>query len=100
MFDEFSILSGELFYSRVLKNDDDWLIEIEDRQQSTQGTYIMMAINLDTAYTMTEIFAKYQDDDFRFARTHVPVRLAKYGNEQLVSRSQGKRVLARFEKFS
>ena len=34
------------------------------------------------------------------SKTHVPIRLAQYGSEKLVSRSQAKRVLIRFEKFS
>ena len=33
-------------------------------------------------------------------KTIVPVRLAKYGEDQLVSRSQAKRLLSRFELFS
>jgi hypothetical protein len=34
-----------------------------------------------------------------FSRTSVPVTLAQYGEENLVSRSQAKRLLARFDKF-
>ena len=37
--------------------------------------------------------------DYGFSKTNVPVFLAQYGNENLVSRSQAKRLLARFEKF-
>ena len=33
-------------------------------------------------------------------RTHVPLRLAKYEGEQLVSQSQAKRLLARVDRFS
>jgi hypothetical protein len=32
-------------------------------------------------------------------KTHVPLRLAQYGEDDLVSRCQAKRVLARFERF-
>ena len=35
----------------------------------------------------------------RSPRTHVPVLLAQYGEEQLISRSQAKRLLARFDRF-
>lgn len=101
MFDEFSISSKGLYYRRFLKEDDDWLIEVED-QLSAPGTSIILSINLDTDRTTVEVFNKFteSDDDHRFAYTHVPVSLARYGDEQLVSRSQAKRVLARFEKFS
>jgi len=38
-------------------------------------------------------------DDFGFNETVVPMRLARYGDEQLVSRSQAKRLIARFDRF-
>jgi uncharacterized protein (DUF1330 family) len=39
------------------------------------------------------------DQDYGFTRTHVPVALARYGTENLISRSQAKRLLARFDRF-
>ena len=53
--------------------------------------------------TAREVFDRYSDqesDDYDFSRTHVPLALAKYGKDQLVSRSQAKRVLARFESLA
>ena len=38
-------------------------------------------------------------DDYSFAKTVVPVRLAKIGDENLVSRSQAKRLLQRVDRF-
>ena len=38
-------------------------------------------------------------DDYTFDRTVVPVRLAQYEGETLVSRSQAKRLTMRFERF-
>ena len=35
----------------------------------------------------------------QFNKTVIPVKLAQYGNEKLVSRSQAKRLLTRIEKF-
>jgi DNA-binding transcriptional ArsR family regulator len=49
-----------------------------------------------------EVFDCYADpevDDYAFSRTRVPLRLAQYGQDLLVSRSQARRVLARFERF-
>lgn len=100
MFDKFTLLSDQLYYSREMQNGEDWLVEEKDQQRSIQGTRINLIINVNAAHTAKEIFDKYTDDDYRFARTHVPVRLARYANEQLVSRSQAKRVLTRFDKFS
>jgi STAS-like domain of unknown function (DUF4325) len=44
-------------------------------------------------------YANPDADDYGFSRTHVPLRLAQYGQDQLMSRSQARRVLARFERF-
>lgn len=38
-------------------------------------------------------------DDYGFAKTSVLVNLARTGREQLISRSQARRLLARFEQF-
>lgn len=38
-------------------------------------------------------------EDFQFNKTVIPVRLARYKDESLVSRSQAKRMLARIENF-
>ena len=99
MFDEFSILSGNLFFHR--KNEaDGWLIETEDRDDSL-GTYIRMHIHPQAKRTMLEIFDRFASgEDMDFSSTHVPVNLARYEREQLLSRSQARRVLARFERFA
>ncbi len=99
MFDDFQLSSGTLYYTRVRKDDDDWLIETKEGVY-LKGTAVSMDISTAAAWTTSEIFARYQEDDILFRRTHVPVRLGKYPGEQLVSRSQAKRVLARFDQFS
>jgi anti-sigma regulatory factor (Ser/Thr protein kinase) len=100
MFDEFAIRSGYLFYSRIRKSDSDWLIETDDKPKYEVGTAITLKISTDAAWTMREVFDRYQNDGVGFRKTHVPVKLGKYPGEQLVSRSQAKRVLARFDQFS
>lgn len=100
MFDEFSIMSGNLFYGREKQDSDDWLIETHDVTDYQKGTSVHMVIKTDATWTPPEVFAKYQDNDFTFSRTHVPVKLGRYPGEQLVSRSQAKRVVARFSQFS
>ena len=100
MFDGFSILSGTLFFDRINKENDDWLIEVEDRNQ-TEGTFITMKIHTTASQTTLGVFAKATLGELEhdFSRTHVPVKLARYGTEQLVSRSQARRILTRFERF-
>lgn len=59
-----------------------------------------MKLANNSARTSKQIFDNYTtDDDFGFTKTVVPVRLAQYGDEQLVSRSQAKRLLARVDRF-
>lgn len=99
MFDRFSILSGSLYYSHTQGVEEDWLLQDESKRSS--GTMITMSISTNSPRTMEEVFNKYKStgDDYGFTRTHVPVALVKYGEEQLVSRSQAKRLLARLEPF-
>jgi anti-sigma regulatory factor (Ser/Thr protein kinase) len=100
MFNKFSILSGHLYYARLRRDEDDWLIESKDREAETKGTFVTMEISTDANWTMLDVFNQYQGDDIYFRKTHVPVFLGKYPGEQLVSRSQAKRVLARFTDFA
>lgn len=98
VFDKFFILSGSLFFSHTQGNEDNWLLQDE---VEISGTTVTMIINKNSSRTLNQIFNEYasKEGDFSFSKTHVPVTLARYGNEQLVSRSQGKRLLARLEPF-
>ncbi|OGR03546.1 MAG: ArsR family transcriptional regulator [Deltaproteobacteria bacterium RIFOXYD12_FULL_50_9] len=96
MFDEYSILSGEVFLSHTYEKEEDWILETSKYQN---GTFITMKLRNNTARTTQEIFNKFTDDDYGFTKTVVPVRLAQYGNEQLVSRSQAKRLVIRIDRF-
>ncbi|MBI3056341.1 MAG: STAS-like domain-containing protein, partial [Betaproteobacteria bacterium] len=52
------------------------------------------------ARTVKKVFDQFSTgNDYGFNKTVVPVKLAKYGNDQLISRSQAKRLLARVELF-
>jgi anti-sigma regulatory factor (Ser/Thr protein kinase) len=97
MFDEFSILSGKLYFKHF-EPDNDWLLE--DTEEVHQGTDILMKISTSSNRTTKEVFDRFTaEGDYGFSKTHVPVFLARYGDENLVSRSQAKRLLARFERF-
>lgn len=99
-FDEFNLYSGNLLYSRVRKEDDDWFIEGRDLPKNITGTWVEMIISTNASWTTRDVFDRYQDDPVGFRRTHVPIALGKYPGEQLVSRSQAKRILARADRFS
>lgn len=99
MFDKFYIRSGKMLYACIL-NDEDFFFESLDKIY-VPGTRIYMRIALDSQRDSTAVFNKYttEDDDHHFSKTHVPVFLASYENDQLVSRSSAKRVLTRLNKF-
>jgi len=97
MFDDFEILSGGTYFSHKFGEKEDWILE---RDKFSSGTAVWMKLNNHTARTTKKIFDKFtSDDDFGFSKTVVPVRLAQYGDDKLVSRSQARRLLARIDKF-
>jgi len=99
-FDVFEIRSKGLKFNHDSDFEFDYLFE--DKQMLVdKGTWIHMRINRSSTRQLKEVFDKYTSgpDDFNFNKTVIPVRLASYENENLVSRSQAKRLLLRVEKF-
>jgi len=97
MFDEFDILSGEVYFSHEFGKKEDWVLQ---QSASRGGTLVMMKLHNHTARTTRKVFDKFtSDEDYGFNKTVVPVKLMRYGDDNLMSRSQGKRLLARFDRF-
>ena len=97
MFDSFDIMSGGVFFSHKFGDAEDWIME---RNRASNGTYVWMDLSNHTARTSRQVFEQYStDDDYGFTKTVVPVRMAQYGNDKLISRSQARRLLARVEQF-
>ena len=97
MFDQFDILSGGVFFSHTFEEAGDWIVE---RDRFASGTAVWMKLSNHTSRTTARVFDQYTTgDEYGFTKTVVPVNLARYGNENLISRSQAKRVLARIELF-
>jgi hypothetical protein len=98
MFDKFYIISGKLFFRHTQGSEDNWLLQDENE---FEGTTVEMMITRNSIRTLVDVFNKYANTagDYSFSKTHVPVSLARYGNEQLISRSQAKRLLTRLEPF-
>jgi biotin operon repressor len=98
MTDSFDILSGGVYLGHTFGNEEDWIME---REKFGNGTTVFLKISNHTCRTLTKIYDQYApgSDDYGFNKTVVPVRLAQYGNDKLVSRSQAKRLLARVELF-
>ncbi len=97
-FDKFSMKSGTLYFSHT-ESDNDWLLETAEE---TKGTKVNMTISRDAERTIKQVFDKYAspNQEYSFSRTHVPVSLMRVGQENLISRSQAKRLLTRFDRFS
>lgn len=96
VFELFDIRSGALHFMHA-EGLDDVLIE---RPKDASGTLVLMRLSNQSTRTTREIFNKFAaPDEFTFAKTIVPVRLAQHEGEKLVSRSQAKRLTTRFERF-
>jgi hypothetical protein len=99
MFDGYWIDANDLKFSHLAVKEFDLLEETADKKGD--GTRIMMMISLDSERTTTEVFQAFMNapDDYDFSKTIIPMRLAQIGDDLLVSRSQAKRLITRFDKF-
>jgi hypothetical protein len=99
-FDHFEIAAGGLVFDHLVGHDMDVLHE-DKPEHVKPGTTIIMSIATDSARTLKQVFEEYSSgpDDYTFAKTIVPVRLAQVGGENLISRSQGKRLMQRVDQF-
>jgi hypothetical protein len=97
MFDKFSIGSGQVWLGHRFGDDEDWILMSE----FPNSTSVFMTLSNHTHRTTQEIFDKYasSEEDYGFTKTVVPMKLAQYGNDKLISRSQAKRVVSRLEVF-
>lgn len=97
LVDTFHIISGDVQFSHQFGREEDWVI---DSDKTLTGTLVTMDLSNHAPRTSKEIFDQFSGgDDYGFIKTVIPVRLAQYGNDTLVSRSQAKRLLARVERF-
>jgi hypothetical protein len=58
-----------------------------------------MEIGVNSTRKLEDVFSAYEDEDHGFSNTSVSIELARYALDQLVSRSQGKRMMVRLEGF-
>lgn len=99
MFDTFEISANGLQFNHRDDSPNDWLREATG--VFPEGTSVFMRIALKSERNTSDVYAQFTSapEDFDFSKTVVPMRLAKFGEEQLVSRSQAKRLIARFDRF-
>jgi DNA-binding Lrp family transcriptional regulator len=97
MFESFRILSGGVFFSHGSEQREDWIFE---EHNATPGTNVTMRLENHISRTTKKTFDKFTtDDNYGFTKTIVPVKLTQYGDDDLVSRSQAKRLLTRIDRF-
>jgi hypothetical protein len=97
MLDEFSILSRGVYFSHEATQPVDVILPADDPGSSTMVT---MELDNNTERTLKDVFDQYSSgENYDFSKTVVPLRLATFGEEKLISRSQAKRALARVERF-
>jgi anti-sigma regulatory factor (Ser/Thr protein kinase)/predicted transcriptional regulator len=97
--DNFYIFSDKLTFISDEAADDFFT-----NDQPISGTAVSAKIYFDNDTPINEVFRAFTEhpEHLCFSATHVPVRLLEYGSENpiLVSRSEARRLLSRFESFS
>lgn len=98
VFDSFMIASHKLTY-HGMGNKDGILWEEKD---DLDGTFVLMKIRKDASTQLKEIFDEYADPDKdpSFHKTLIPVKLMEHEGDALISRSQAKRLINRFDRFT
>ncbi len=98
VFDEFEILSGSLFFCHDTP-DDDWILDNE--KNAISGTIVKMQIVTRSPRTLRKVFEQFTSDAAApaFDKTQVPVGLLCVGDQNVVSRSQARRLLAGMDRF-
>ncbi|MFK5948371.1 MAG: DUF4325 domain-containing protein [Methylococcales bacterium] len=97
-FEEFVIFSGDLSFNHHSEFGHDWLFHM---RAQTEGTFVGMRINTNSTLSLDALFDEFSSgpDDYAFDKTIVPVQLALYEGDRLISRSQARRILNRVERF-
>jgi hypothetical protein len=96
-FDKFMITSHKLTFYGVGNSDGILWEEKED----LFGTFVHMEIDKNSQTQLVDIFNEYADPDKdpSFHKTLIPVKLMEHEGEALISRSQAKRLINRFDRF-
>jgi len=101
--DVFGIFSDDLVFSSINFRDDGNERLLDNKRIQPSGTTVIFIVFRNRSISTSELFDRYTEkpDDYGFTKTVVPVKLLEHGepNPTFVSRSQAKRLLARFERF-
>jgi anti-sigma regulatory factor (Ser/Thr protein kinase) len=89
MLDAFDISSGGVYFTSV------------SPMKNTKGTAIWMKLRNASDRSRKEVYDAYisPENNYAFDRTVVPVKMAEHNENDLISRSQAKRLLLRIDRF-
>src|SRR6516164_10659024 len=89
MLDAFDISSGGVYFTSMSPIDN------------RKGTTVWMKRKNTSDKSRKEVFDAYAspDNDYAFSKTVVPVKMAEHNKDDLISRSQAKRLLLRIDRF-
>jgi anti-sigma regulatory factor (Ser/Thr protein kinase) len=89
MLDAFDISSGGVYFTAV------------SPMKNTKGTAIWMKLRNASDRPRKEVYDAYAspENNYAFDRTVVPVKMAEHSENDLISRSQAKRLLLRIDRF-
>ncbi len=100
--DEFAIMSDGLVFLAGQSAREPFLYK-DAEEDFDNGTTVIISIFYGHSEPSSEVFDRFTQapEDYGFSKTLVPVRLLEYGDDSpvLVSRSQAKRLMLRFERF-
>lgn len=101
LFDAVRIVSGGTCISHGSRTESgesgDWMLRTD---RTAEGTTVFLKLRSRASGTLQEVLEEYSSEDSGgISRVVVPVRLARYGRDPLVSRSQAKRLLERLETY-
>ena len=97
MFDSYMIASSNLCFYHTDNNGFDIM---KETKESYLGTSVVMEISPFSTRTPEQVFNEFsKSGSYNFDRTVIPVILGSYSDENLVSRSQARRLLARVNRF-
>lgn len=95
-FDRFCAAANGIAYLRF--SDQDWSVEASDVKK--RGTRIEMQIALRSKRLLRDLFHQYTDEEtYEFDKTEISVELSRDNPQDLISRSQAKRILTGLGKF-
>ena len=105
VFSSFGITSKGLNFQSGHKRNDMLSTTFETAGEidyGSTGTVVGMALFRTETFTLADVFNEYADPDISegLNKTLITVSSLKRGDEMLVSRSQGKRLMARLDRFS